>query len=161
MENKSDIKGILLVVFIVISILLLGFVVYDKVLKKENCNCPKNDCQCEKCSKNDDLNNEVKLTLSSKYTNADDKKSYISFDIANGTWSFTRNNCHEYEDLSGTYSIKNNEIILKYVGTREGTEDVLKVIVDNSNHVEKIYGDDENNGYSFAGCSSSEYFVVE
>ncbi len=49
MENKKDMKGILLVVFAIISLSLGGFIIYDKVLKKESFNCPKNDCQCEKC----------------------------------------------------------------------------------------------------------------
>ena len=49
MENKKDMKGILLIAFAIISLSLGGFIIYDKVLKKESFNCPKNDCQCEKC----------------------------------------------------------------------------------------------------------------
>ena len=47
MENKKDMKGILLIVFAIISLSFGGFIIYDKVLKKESFNCPKNDCQCE------------------------------------------------------------------------------------------------------------------
>lgn len=49
MEKKSDLKGVLLGVFLVISLLLGGFIVYDKLLKKEGQLKCKEECQCEKC----------------------------------------------------------------------------------------------------------------
>lgn len=52
MENKKDLMGILFGVFLTISILLGGFVIYDKLIKNnEEKDCPKTECNCEKCEK--------------------------------------------------------------------------------------------------------------
>ena len=50
MEEKKNIMGILFGVFLTISIILGGFVIYDKLIKKDNkSECVKNECNCEKC----------------------------------------------------------------------------------------------------------------
>lgn len=49
-QNKSNLSSVLLGVFLVLSLLFGGFIVYDKLLKKsDEQECPKTECQCEKC----------------------------------------------------------------------------------------------------------------
>ncbi len=170
MEKKKDIKGILLVVFIVISLLLTSFIVYDKFLKKETCSCPKEDCKCEKNDSNStekiDSNSEEKSILSSKYINENDKNSYITFDVTNNSWSSVRNVCEGYEELHGSYAIENNKLRLlsdnftDKNSSNYGANVVFELVSDSSGHVEKMKDLIENDFY-FSGCMGSDYFIAE
>ena len=166
MENKSDTKGLLLVVFIVISVLLAGFVIYDKVLKKENCDCPKTDCQCEKCKECEKCNNACDVAsdylggygiaaLTEEYKNVADKKSNIVFK-ADGTWSANRNSCHGYDNISGTYKMEENDIILSSDSLDSG-KTVLTIVSGDSSDIYLLYEKELN----ITGCSNRRYFVIE
>jgi len=164
MENKSDIKGVLLVIFIVISLLLSGFVLYDKLLKKETCDCPKTDCKCEKCKECEKC--EEKLILSTKYINKSDKNSYITFDTTNKSWYSIRNVCEGYEELRGSYFIENNKLRLlsdsfsDEKSSNYGANVVFALVSNGSGHVEKMYDLIENDFY-FTGCMGSDYFIAD
>ena len=160
MENKSDVKGILLVVFIVISLLLAGFVLYDKLLKKDTCTCPKNDCQCEKCDNSCDVASDylgeyAMAFLSAKYNNVGDKKSNIVFK-ADGTWSANINSCHEYDSINGTYELEENSIILSSDDLNSG-KTTLTIVSGDSSDIYLLYEKEQN----ITGCSNRRYFVIE
>ena len=74
MEEKKNIVGILFGVFLTISVLLGGFIVYDKFIKKDNKpECEKTECNCEKCEecqeceKCDNTPSECKCPKESNY----------------------------------------------------------------------------------------------
>lgn len=52
LENNNGLK-VMLIIFILLSVILGGFILYDKVLKEENDNFIKTEssCDCEKCEK--------------------------------------------------------------------------------------------------------------
>ena len=162
MEKKSDIKGILLVVFIIISLALCSYVLYDKILKKDEQNsCLKTDCECENNEKDEDIEDDYYYydkKLSTKYINIGDPLSYISFDMKNSTWKMNYNACHGYEIINGTFSIEKNRIIMNSE-TRGGE---LK-IVSNYNfgqYVGILYAITREH-FSLAGCTGSDYFVID
>ena len=179
MENKSNTKGVFLIVFAVISLLLGGFIIYDKLLKKETCNCPKTDCQCEKCKEcekceeNNNTNNcptkecqckedkdvsyYTQLLNNVKYRNLSRPDNYITFDTKDMTWKATYNNCHGYNEIAGKYTIENNEIILTSETFEDGKNEFSIVSGNYSGDIILIY--DVNRGVQ--GCSEQEYFVAE
>ena len=164
MENKSDKKGILLVVFIVMALLLAGFIVYDKLLKKETCNCPKDECKCEKCTTNDSKidtdyeNNYSYGGLSSKYRIGHDGKSYLQFNV-DGSWTAKRNECEFYDDISGTYEIKNEKIILK--SSKFDSKEVALDIVSGDGEGIYVLYQNENDENKITGCSLRKYLYIE
>lgn len=159
MEEKKDIKGVLLVVFIILSLLLGGFIVYDKLLKNDDAEgCEKPVCQCD---------TEKKMTLASKYVNEGESLSYLEFDTVNSTWKGVRNHCEGYEDVSGTYVIENNKLTLNNENfVSDGGVVTFELITDSSNKVIRLHdltGDDSKGEimFHYTGCSSSEYYKAE
>lgn len=62
MENnvkKKNNSGIIIAVLCILLLASTGFICYDKFLKKEDKECPKIDCQCEKNGSN--FNNETSI----------------------------------------------------------------------------------------------------
>ncbi len=166
MENEKNKNVVLLVVFIVLSLLLAGFIIYDKVLNKSTSECPKCNCQCEKCEvckkceeKSENLDEDYYHDLISgvKYKNLSRPDNYIQFNVGNKTWKAARNSCHGYEDISGTYTIEKNEIILKG-DFFEGGKNVFTMVSGNySGDIILIYDKDGD----VEGCSEQNYFVSE
>lgn len=183
MENKKDKKVLLLVILALIILALGGFVVYDKLIKKETCDCPKTECICEKCEcpekecqcekceektnncpqvtcnckENDDASYYTNLLDNVKYQNLSRPDNYIIFNTKDKTWKATRNNCHGYDDVSGKYSIEKGKIILTG-DTFESGKNEFSIISGNYNEeILLIY--DNNQGIQ--GCSEQEYFVAE
>ena len=164
MEKKKDVKGLLVIILAIIVLLFSCFVVYDKLLKKETCDCPKTECKCKKCdndkNKNDCIESDYDseydnnpTQLYGKYVNIKDKKSNIVFSL-DGTWKLNRNVCHGYENISGTYSVDANRIILK--GTNHDEEGILSIV---STTGEIILLLDEER--FITGCSGSRYFLIQ
>lgn len=151
MENRKDLKGIFLVLFIIISILLAGFIIYDKFLKKDNDSCVTVPCNCEE---------KKEKILANKYVIEEDKTNYIAFDTEKLTWEAVRNHCEGYEQINGTYYIENGNI---YLNSKVFSDDhpsvVLKLIFD-GNKVVKIH-DSVDEEFHFAGCAPSDYYVIE
>ncbi len=146
MEKKKDIKGILLVVFIVISIVLAGFIVYDKFIKSNN----NEDCTDTGCYFS--IDSDIKQL----YVNEFDKESYLYFYDSNKTWVYNRNECHGYWPVSGTYTIEGDKVILNYP---EGGKAVLEIQSDKKLRSNLVEFADENDDFIFSGCAGSEYFV--
>ena len=157
MDNKKDIKGVLLAVFIIISILLAGFIVYDKFLKEDDGSCVTVPCNCEE---------KKELVLASKYVNEQDKDSYLTFDTTKKTWKGIRNNCEGYEEVEGTYVIENNVITLNSE-VFDSYNDIVKfeMIADGSN-IKKLHDMAEDKSgvdvnFYYTGCSPTAYFIAE
>ena len=163
LENGNGTLKLLLTIFIIISVVLGGFVIYDKVLKKNNDKCSKSESSCEKSEENvSNKNNNSEIKLASKYRNIKDKESYIMFDTSNGTWKFNRNECHEYGTMTGTYTIEDNKVNLNM--SNDGKA-ILMLLHDNYDETllqtDKILYGDEFSDVTFAGCSTSAYFMSE
>ena len=169
MENKKDIKVVLLIVFVLIALALGGFILYDKLIKKETCECPKNECICEKCEEknyptkecqckeNKDVSYYTKLLNNVKYRNISRPDNYIEFNTKDMTWKANFNNCHGYDEINGKYTIENSKIILTGNDFEDG-KNTFSIISGNYNEeIQLIY--DINRGIQ--GCSEQEYFVAE
>ena len=160
MEKENKNLKIMLIIFILISVILGGFILYDKVLKKEDSKCKKDTCSCEKMDENV---NDKKIMLASKYVNTKDKASYITFDSTNKTWNYYRNECHGYLTMTGTYSTEDNKVILN-LSNNGRTVLILSHDNDNKELLQSdmiSYGNDESNEVLFSGCSGSDYFMPE
>ena len=156
MEKK---KNIIIWVLAVILLLAAGFICYDKFLKKtetvsKDCDCPK----CEKVNNTCDLKVDYvsgeyeKKTLTAKYVNVGDKESTIQFN-SDGTWSASRNSCHFYEDLNGTYTINENNIVL-----HGGSETTLTIVSGYTDGIYLLYTNSSDEDIS--GCSVSNYYAI-
>ena len=112
LESNKGLK-VWLIIFVALTVILGGFIFYDKVLKEEKKDVPVKEKEETKQKENvvDNNDNSV-IVLASKYQNIKDKTSYIAFDKEKGTFKFYRNECHGYNYMNGTYSIKDNEVIL-------------------------------------------------
>ena len=157
-EKKNIIIGVLAVVLLI----AIAFICYDKFLKKtenvsKNCNCQK----CENCEKIDntcDLKIDYnpgeyeKKTLTAKYVNVGDKQSTIQFN-SDGTWTASRNSCHFYENLNGTYIMNENNIEL-----HGGNETTLTIVSGYTDGIYLLYTNSSD--LDISGCSISDYYVI-
>ena len=108
MENKNDLKGILIWVFLVISLLLGGFIIYDKLLKKDTKN--EQERECEKCLQENEI--PVGVYISSldggRYTieiRKDNNSTYIYEDKCGDDMC-------TYADAKGYVAINGNKLVL-------------------------------------------------
>lgn len=162
--EKKDVKVFLLIVFVIIAVSLSCFIVYDKFLKKETCNCSKTDCK-EECEKDNDKNNCIEsefdsdflpTTLYGKYVNVTDKKSIISFDN-DSTWRLNRNSCEGYQDVSGTYYFDGEKYVLISPDFYDDEMNFRIVSADTYHDIVLLF--DESR--MIAGCSGSSYYILE
>ena len=155
MENKRDLKGLLLVVFIVISLLLAGFIIYDKFLKEDG-SCVTVPCNCEE---------KKEVILANKYVVEEDKSNYITFNTEKLTWDASRNHCEGFEEIHGTYYLKDGYVhldspVFSDDSSADRNDGVALKLIMNGNKVVQLH-DDAEEGFHFAGCAPSDYYVID
>ena len=144
MENKNS--KVLIILIIILTILVIGlssFIVYDKVLNKNNAQEPeKNNEIIENNENNNNLNKDEEKTENSeqnKEQNADsnliDSKAYTFSDFSNTVFQNADGSGNNYLILwdNGTYSYENS--LGNYIV--DGQKIKLNFIVENNKNITK------------------------
>ena len=146
---------LLLVIFIIISVSMGSFVLYDKLISKDT-DCPGKDSQNEKI---EPVYNYTKDSLAPKYINISDENNYIVFDKEKGNWNAKMNFCDSYEEIYGTYTVENDKVILRYI---DGSNTSLNIISDSdSSNIVEILHENLPKDSANTNCMESKYFVKE
>ena len=166
MEKDNKTSKILLIVVIIISFVLGGFIVYDKVLKKEEsvkCKSEVKDCDCPKCE-NSAMNLDYKKILgklknadgsyalykSDSMSSLDDKEHVYASITVDGKVSFRVDNDSEKtgEDVllnvSDVYDIE----FFKCIPKEDLSDEKLYIITKNGDVYEYSVSNYENKNYN-------------
>ena len=138
-KEKGNSKGIIIVILIILFLGAVGFICYDKLLKKEDsnskdCNCPK----CEKCS------NSGNIIVDDEFDEEDRKLKTCIIDL-NGKSEVNQNQIDKTcgEDFFGNFY---REVIIKNIKIKDMTFNVKYLLEglysDPDDRIIKVYVND-------------------
>ena len=148
-KNKHK---LLIIILLILSISLGAFIIYDKFIDK-------NDDSQKESQNNKGASYYTKDSLASKYINIADNNSYIVFETQTGRWTANRNFCDSYNEIYGTFTVENDQVVLRYI---DGTTTSFDIISDSdfSKNIELLH-DNLSKESNNASCIASTYFVKE